>query len=73
VFNRNLVKIVHHSVNNLEGPCGAFTQTGTKPVTVFLAYQPSLAVNKLQRSLSARNDAVTASVAEFFIYFYDFS
>jgi hypothetical protein len=61
------------ALNELKGTFGAIPKTGAKPITIFIANNLGLAVNDLNGPLGAGGYAITAAIALFLVYLYNFT
>jgi hypothetical protein len=67
LLNCRCVKSGRLSLHDAQCTLGAFTQAGAKAIAQLVTDQASLSVNNLQSALDALRDALTATVALFFI------
>jgi hypothetical protein len=64
IFIEFLGLALHHP----DGILGTMSQAGSQTVAVFVADQPGLALNDLQRTLDTVGDAFSAAVAFILVY-----
>ena len=72
LIHGGFVEGVGFTLNDLEGPCRAMTETGAETVALDVAHQLRLAVNDRDGALGARRNAVAAAVAQRFVDLNDF-
>ena len=68
-----LIKMLGGSLLNGDGSLGAFSETGTKAITICLANEFCLAINNLKSSLSTGWHAEPTAVTLLSVNSYDFS
>ena len=73
LFHGVFVEILRFALNNAQSTGGTFAKAGSQTITINFADQLSFAVNYLYSTFSTGIHTLAASIAFFFIYFYNVS